>query len=243
MKPYFKQILQVITLLLVSFTTNAAIINLSNNYYRSWNTVIYHEIGSSTSTRAILSSNTGSVGPVIETNSTSYGAAYANSDNLSLYASSSVDGSTIDQLGYDYAIAEATTRFEADLVISDGFGKAILNIDAIYNQTQVFNPTAYLSGEQRIRIFDETGDLVLAYLRGVNDYVLDDVILNFGDTYRFTMSSTAYTKVDAGYFASNQRDFSATITAVSAVPLPTAFWLFLSGLVVFISFAKRVRTY
>ncbi len=228
---------------LVSHTIFAATIDFSNQYYRSWNTVIYHEVGSSTSTRAILSSNTGSVGPVIESNSISYGSAYASSDYLSLYATSSVDGSTIDQLGYDYAIAEATTRFEADLVISGGTGKALLDIDAFYNQTQIFNPTSYLHGEQRIRIFDSTGDLVLAYLRGVNDYVLnDDLLLNFDDTYRFSMSSTAYTKSGAGYFASNQRDFSATISAASAVPVPASLWLFLSGIIGFIGFTKRKNT-
>ena len=122
-----------IFLLLQPLSVSAATIAFSNHYYRSWNTVIYHEIGSPTSSSALTSSNTGTVGPVVESNSISYASAYASSDFLSLIASSNVNSKTIDQLGYDYAIAEATTRFEADMVISGGAGGALLDIDAFYN--------------------------------------------------------------------------------------------------------------
>lgn len=229
-------------LAVVSFNSNAATITLSDLYYRSWNGIIEHQEGAGTSNSIVSTGQTDSIGPVIVSNNTSYASAYGSSDYLSLSASSSVDGSDIGLLGLDYAIAEATTWFEADLVVSGGTGNALLNIDAFYNETLTSNPTAFLHGEQRIRIFDATNDLVLAYLRGVsNENELIDILLDFDATYRLQMTSTAYTKVDAGYFASSQRDFSATISAVSAVPVPAAVWLFGSGLIGLIGLARRKR--
>ncbi len=221
----------------------AATVTLSDYYYRSWNGIIDHHEGASTSNFVVNTAQTGSVGPLVVSNSTSYASAYGSSDYLNLVVSSNVDGSTINELGLDYAIAEGTAWFEADLVITGGTGNALLDIDALYNEASTSNPNTYITGEQRIRIYDDTNSLVFAYLNGVSNITaLDNILLNYDDTYRFQMTSTAYSKADVGFLASNQREFTASMTAVSAVPIPGALFLLFSGASSLFVFTRMSKT-
>ena len=108
MRSMFKNKLLFTVLFLMPVVASSATITLTDLYYRSWNGILTHEVGASTSSYQVFSSNTGTTGPVVETNSTSYASAYSSSDHLNLYASSSVDSTNIDQLGFDYAIADYT---------------------------------------------------------------------------------------------------------------------------------------
>lgn len=213
-------------LLLVTQMATAASVTLSNSSNYLNTLYLEHQVGASTSSYV---------------DNPSYASAYASSSYLSVFTSSSVDGSTIDQLGLDYAIAEAVSWYEADMIISGGTGNALLDIDIFYDEIVTDNPNTFIHGEQRIRIFDDTGDLVFAYLHGVSySNELDNILLGFDSTYRLRISSTAYTKADAGFLASNQREFAASL-AVSAVPIPAATWLFGSGLIGLIGIARRKK--
>lgn len=211
-----------LTIALFLFSTshlaNAADVTLSNYSYYTSGRVITHTVGSSTSE---IQWNSASYAP--------YASFSASSSYLSLNTSSSIDAQHIDQLGYDYVVAEGNANFIADLVISGGTGTAYLNIDTFYNETSTKSPGATIYGEQNIRIIDNTNNtnyLVFSYLNGLSDSSeLTNIALNFGSTYRFEMWSSAYSKADVFTSASNQRDFTAALS-VSAVPLPSAAWMF-----------------
>jgi len=226
---YKKNKLCVFVVLFASFRmASAASLMLSNFDYYASNIILQHEAGG-TSSFAVNTSLSGATDPAPLSNSVAYASTYANSDYLSLATSSSVDASTIDQLGLDYVIAEATAWFKADLAISGGAGNIFLSINAAYNGFSTTNPNTLINAEQSIRIFNNTNDVVFGYLHGISDPgSLDNILLESGATYRFEIMSTAYTKANAGYSASNQREFSASLS-VSEVPLPGTLLFLLSG--------------
>lgn len=226
---------------LCSLSASGASVSFTDHYLRSWNGIISHTVGEPYSNFEVYTSNTGSSGPIIESNSTSYASAYGSSDILSLSGTSQVDATNISALGFDYAVAEATMRYEATMNVSSESGFVDVSFDVFFNKEESADVGASTYGEQRLRIFED-GELIVAYLHGLSSLSsLQDIRLSSDKSYEIHLSSTAHTKADAGFYALNSRDFSASVSSVSEVPIPASLYLFSSSLISFFALRSKKR--
>jgi hypothetical protein len=202
----------------------ATTIELSNPLFRSWNGVIVHQPGAGFSSFLVNQEVTGT-GPELQlTHDLGFARADALTQTLSLHPSSAVDARGIDALGYDYAIAEASTWYEADLMLSEGTGVVDLRVDFAHTVIQSTDePGSAFSTVNTIRVLDESGFPIF----GANGF--DAVIwqLEHGTRYRLQASLTAYSRATLGHQTSHQRDLELTLTIV---PEPASGGLLALGL-------------
>jgi len=218
---------------LFSGPATAGSIGLSNPYFRSWNGVIVHRPGDGFSS-FLVNEGVATNGPDADL-STDLGFATvaALSEALSLHPASAVDATEISSLGYDYVIAEATTWYEADLIIAGGSGAVEVLLEAFEDEASFTNESGFaLASSRSIRIFDGAS-VIYGMSRAAES---DLVTLEYGVTYRLQMIFSAYSRATAGHETWNSRDLALAFTIV---PEPNSAALVAFGLAVLVLRGRR----
>jgi len=199
-------------------------IQFSNTYLRSWNGIIVHEPGAGSSS-FLVNDEVESAGPdaTLATN-LGFAAADARSLPFSLHPSSRVDATNIGAIGYDYAIAEATTWFEVDLTITGGSGPVDVVVETSFQEVSTTDEPGFaLAGLRTLRISGDTG-IVYSGNAATGSEILS---LEHDLTYRIQMIFAAYSRATLGHQTSNERDIEL---AIHLVPEPGTGLLLAFGL-------------
>jgi hypothetical protein len=211
-----------IALCLCPGVARTATISLSNEYLRSWNGVIVHQPGASFSS-FIVNQSVVNAGPEAAlAHDLGFARVDAVTNALSLHPESAVDARNIASFGYDYAIAEASTNYEADLQISGGTGtvQVLVTLSELVN-TFTNEPGFALTSLRTVRIDGpESG---YGFVPGA-PVLLD---LEYDALYRVQMSLTAYSRATSGRRTSHSRDLVMTLIVV---PEPATAGLLAAGL-------------
>jgi hypothetical protein len=205
-------------------SSKAASVGLTNPYFRSWNGVLVGTPEDDFSTFIESGSVTSGGTSASRAADVGFATVDAHSERLVLHAAASVDADGIDSLGYDKVIAEATTRYEADLVLTGGSGFIELIVSSSHTETSFSNEPGFsYTGTGSIRIHDGSG-----YIFGMSARTESaGVVLAYGVTYRFDMSLTASTRASPGNQTSVTRDI---VVSLDPVPEPSTGTLMILGL-------------
>jgi MYXO-CTERM domain-containing protein len=210
--------------LLVPAAAGGSMIEFSNVSLRSWNGVIVHEPGASTSYFVVNEYDASSGPDAVVSTDVGFASLEALSQPFSLHPTSRVDATGIDLLGYDYVVAEAGAHFEADFTITGGSGPVdVLLSTSFLEISSTDEPGFAIDGIRRLRIFDGP-DIVYAVSGATGSELLT---LEHDVTYHLDTSFNAYSRATLGHQTSNSRDVELSF---SVVPEPDSGLLLALGL-------------
>jgi hypothetical protein len=198
---------------------DALSISESNVYRYTWNGVIHHEVGAASSYFVV-----NDYGGDANSTDLNYALASNSASLFSLTANSYVDGTQIGPLGLDYAIAEASTRYDADIVFEGGTGSFYVLLATIVETDHWSTGDESWIGLESWGIGGIATDplAVVQHPDGSRTYNLE-----YGVPYRFRSHISAYSRAELGYQTERRRTLT---TYVTVVPEPSTGALVACGL-------------